>query len=73
MTTYTAFLYVDAGTGTTHLLGWDPDIRQWMVPCGNIDRPHRDSVTYAPLAPLCRSCVNLTQSTTRVASRTRNR
>ncbi len=73
MNRFTAFLYVDAGTGTTHLTAWNPDSRQWMVPCGNIDRPHRDSVTYAPAAPLCRSCVNLTQPTTRAASRTRNR
>ena len=39
MTTFTAFLYVDTGTETTHLLAWDPDSRQWVVPCGNIDRP----------------------------------
>ena len=73
MTIYTWFLYVDAGTGTTHLTAWNPDIRQWVVPCGNIDRPPRDSVTYAPTKPLCRSCVNLTQPTTRTAPRTRNR
>ena len=63
MTLFTAFYFVDAGTETTHLLAWDPDSRQWVVPCDNIDRPPRDSVTYAPSAPLCRSCVNLTQPT----------
>ena len=73
MADYTAFLFVDAGTGTTHLLAWDPDVREWVVPCGNIDRPPRDSVTYAPSAPLCRSCINLTQSAFRTAPRTRNR
>ncbi len=73
MTIFTAFFFIDAGTGTTHLLGWNPSLRKWVVCCGNIDRPHRDSVTYVPTKPLCRSCVNLTQSTTRAASRARNR
>ena len=73
MTIYTWFLYVDVGTGTTHLLAWDPDIRQWVVPCGNVDRPPRDRVTYAPTSPLCRSCSKLTQPITRTAPRMRNR
>ncbi len=63
MTTYTYFLFVDAGTGTTHVLAWNPIPRLWVVPCGNIDRPHRDAVTYAPYKPLCRSCARLTQET----------
>lgn len=73
MADYTYFLFADAGTGTTHLLAWEPDIRQWLVPCGNIERPPRHRVTYEPSAPLCLSCINLTQSATRTASRTRNR
>ncbi len=73
MTDYTAFLYVDAETGTTHLLAWEPDIHEWLVPCGNIERSPRERVTYKPTEPLCLSCINLTQSVTRTAPRTRNR
>ncbi len=61
MTTYTYFLFVDAGTGTTHILAWNPDPRQWVIPCRNIDRPHRDRVTYEPTRPLCRTCDRLTR------------
>lgn len=60
MTEYSAFLFIDARTGTTHILGWKADIREWVLPCGNIKKPHRDHTTYAPTAPLCLSCVNLT-------------
>ena len=61
MTEYIAYFFIDAGTGTTHLLGWNPDRHRWLVPCGNIKKPHRDHNTYAPTAPLCLSCVNLTR------------
>ncbi len=58
--TYTWFLFVDASTPTTHILAWNPHIREWLIPCGTIREPHRDGVTYAPTKRLCRSCTSLT-------------
>jgi hypothetical protein len=72
-TTYTYFLFVDAETETTHVLAWDPNIREWLIPCHNIERPHRDRVTYSPTKPMCRTCINLTQPATRTAPRTTHR
>jgi len=60
MTNYSAFLYLDAGTGRTHLCGWDPIGREWRVPCGLIPQPDREWVTYSPTKPLCLLCVRLT-------------
>ena len=73
MTIFTFFFYVDAGTSRTHILAWNPDPRRWVIPCNMIERPHRDRVTYAPTKPLCLTCIELTQSSTRTAPRTSNR
>ena len=61
MTRFTWFLYVDSGTSVTHIAAWNPDSREWVIPCNTIDRPHRDGVTYSPTKPLCRSCDRLTR------------
>ena len=74
MTDYTAFLYVDAGTGRTHLLGWDPVAREWRVPCGLIPQPTTNQVIYSPDKPLCLLCVRLTAPrVTRPAAQRRSR
>ena len=49
--TYTAFLFVAVNTPRTHIAAWDPELREWTVPCGMIDRPDSDCVTYAPTTP----------------------
>ena len=59
--TYTWFLFVEADTPTTHILAWNPQLREWLIPCGMIERPHREAVTYSPTRPLCRVCERLTQ------------
>ena len=71
MTTFTAFLYVDAGTGRTHLAAWDSVSRRWSVPCGLIKQPGTDQVTYSPDKPLCLLCTRLTapRATRRTAPR----
>ena len=61
MSSYSAFFFVESSTARTHLLAWDPHIREWLIPCGMIERPHRDRVTYSPTRPLCRVCERLTQ------------
>ena len=58
---YSAFLFIDVCTDRTHIAAWDPELREWSVPCGNIDRPHRDGVTYTPTKPLCLACARMTQ------------
>lgn len=60
MSVYTWFLYVDTGTGTTHIVAWDRDIREWLIPCSTIDLPPRNRVTYAPTKLLCQTCSKLT-------------
>jgi len=76
MTNYTAFLYIDAGTGRTHLCGWDPVAKEWRVPCGLIKQPGTDLVTYTPDKPLCRNCSHFTRGLSpgpSLARRTRHR
>jgi hypothetical protein len=78
MSLYTAFYFVDADTGCTHLFAWDRDAKEWRVPCGLIPRPHKSQVTYEPTKPMCRLCVQRTEPkvTTqpdRNAPRARNR
>lgn len=74
MTVFTFFFYVDAGTSRTHILAWNPNPREWVIPCNMIERPHRDRVTYAPTKPLCQTCSKLTwQPSESDVPRTRNR
>ena len=61
MVNYTAFLFLDAGTGRTHLLGWDPLVKEWLMPCGLVKQLTSGQVTYSPDKPLCRNCSNLTR------------
>ena len=68
-----AFLFVDAGTGTTQILAWHHDTRRSFIPCGNIGWPPRDCVTYEPTKPLCRTCDKMTRQVfDRDVPRTRN-
>ena len=60
MTMYQAFYLIDAGTGKTHLAGFDPIAGEWEVPCASIPPPDEDAITYSPTKPLCVTCANLT-------------
>ena len=74
MTNYSAFYFLDAGTGCTHLLAFDKTSNAWRVPCGLIPKPTRADVTYAPEKRMCGTCVRLTEPRIRrAAPRTHSR
>jgi len=61
MSHYVTFFFIDAGTGCTHLFAFDRQAGEWRIPCGQIPKPTRADVTYAPTRSMCKRCVRLTE------------
>ena len=58
MRRFTAYHFVDAGRSRVHIIGYDSDRGEWVMPCRLWSRGawHLSDLT----RPLCRTCSKLT-------------